>query len=78
VSDGALFEYCNLIQMLYGGAQKLMGENLKVALAEFSTLSLAVLLLSVTAWQRQACPHLELKANGLNCDTRHMQWMSLC
>jgi hypothetical protein len=32
------------------GAQKLMGDNLKVVWAEFSTLSLAVLIMSATAW----------------------------
>ncbi len=32
------------------GAQKLTGDNLKVVWAEFSTLSLAVLITSATAW----------------------------
>jgi hypothetical protein len=38
-----------------------MGENLKVFWAKLSTLSLTVFILSVIAWQTQACPHLELK-----------------
>jgi hypothetical protein len=32
----------------YGGVQKLTGENLKVVFAEFSTLSLVVLFMSIT------------------------------
>ena len=38
-----------------------MGDNLKVVCAEFSTLSLAVFIMSVIVWSRQARPHLELK-----------------
>ncbi len=38
-----------------------MREYLKVVRAEFSTLSLAVFVISVIAWRRQAPLHLELK-----------------
>ncbi len=40
------------------GARKLTGENLKVVLAEFSTLSLAVFVMSAITLHRQ---HLEVK-----------------
>jgi hypothetical protein len=43
------------------GARKLMGENLEVVRAEFSTLSWAVFDVSIIIRHRQACPHLELK-----------------
>ncbi len=49
------------------GARKRTGENLKVVWAEFSTLSLAVLVMSVTARYRQACPHLNLKTRPRFC-----------
>ncbi len=44
-----------------------MGDNLEVVWTEFSTLSLAVFVMSVIGRQRQARPHLELKTryNGL-------------
>ncbi len=38
-----------------------MGDNLKVALAEFLTLSQAVFVMNVTTWHGQAHPYLELK-----------------
>jgi hypothetical protein len=44
------------------GVLKLIRENLKAVLDKFSTLSLAVLVISKIAWHRQAWPHLELKA----------------
>jgi hypothetical protein len=40
---------------------KLKGDSLKVVCAEFSTLSLAVFVMSVIEWHLQARPHLELK-----------------
>jgi hypothetical protein len=48
--------------VLSRGVQKLIRENLKVVRYKFSTLSLAVLVISIIAWHRQAWPHLELKA----------------
>jgi hypothetical protein len=44
-----------------------MGENLKVVLAEFSTLTLAVSAVSAIAWCGQAWQHLELKIVLLAC-----------
>jgi hypothetical protein len=44
-----------------------MGENLKVVCAEFSTLSLAVFVVRVSAWRRKGCPHLELKTRPRYC-----------
>ncbi len=41
--------------------QKLSGVKLKVVWAKFSTLSLAVFVMSVIMWHSQARPHLELK-----------------
>ncbi len=38
-----------------------MGDNLKVALVEFLTLSQAVFVMNVTTWHGQAHPYLELK-----------------
>jgi hypothetical protein len=49
------------------GAQKLMGENLKFVWDEFSTLSLAVLVMSVIARHSQARPCLELKTRPRFC-----------
>jgi hypothetical protein len=43
------------------GAQKLTRDNLKVIWVEFSTLSVAVFVMSVIEWHRQAHPHLKLK-----------------
>jgi hypothetical protein len=40
---------------------KLMGDNLKVVWAKFSTLRLTVFVKGVIAWYRQERPHLELK-----------------
>ncbi len=37
------------------GALKLAGENLNIALVEFSTISLAVFVMSIIVWRRQAC-----------------------
>jgi hypothetical protein len=39
--------------------RKLMGENLKVFLAKFSTLSQAVFVMSVIAWHKKVRPHLK-------------------
>ncbi len=39
-------------------AQKLTGETQKFVWVKFSTLSLAVFVMSVIAWHRQARPHL--------------------
>ncbi len=49
------------------GAQELTGDNLKVAWDKFSTLSWAVFVISVIAWQTQARPHLELKIQSRLC-----------
>ncbi len=43
------------------GAQQLTGDNLKVVLVKFSTLSVAVFVMSVIDWHRQARLHLKLK-----------------
>ncbi len=51
----------NQILMFSRGARKLMGENLKVVLDEFSTLSWAVLYNAYTSWPIQTRPSLELK-----------------
>ncbi len=48
-------------------AINLTGDNLKVALAELSTLSQAVLVKIVIAWHEQARPHLELKTQPRFC-----------
>ncbi len=45
------------------GVRKLKGENLKVVLAKFSTLSLAVFIMSVILY-RQTRPHLDLKTGS--------------
>ncbi len=47
--------------------QKLMGENIKVVWAKFSTLSWAVFGMHVIAWHTHACPHLELKTQPRFC-----------
>jgi hypothetical protein len=44
-----------------------MGDSLKVVWAEFSTLSLAVLIMSTSAWYRQTCPHLKFKTQPRFC-----------
>ncbi len=49
------------IYELSQGVWTLTGDNLKLVLVKFSTLSLAVLEMIVTAWHEQAGPHLELK-----------------
>ncbi len=49
------------------GVQKLMGENLKVVWAKFSTLSWAVLIISATAWYRQKRQHFKLKTQLRFC-----------
>ncbi len=49
------------------GAQKLTGENLKVVLSEFSTLSWAVFVMNTMARRTQARPHLELKTQTSFC-----------
>jgi hypothetical protein len=41
-----------------------MGNNLKVVWADFSTLSLAVFVLSVIEWNTKARLHLELKTRS--------------
>ncbi len=41
---------CPTLQLGSQRERKLMGENLKVIQAEFSTLSLAVFVMSVNAW----------------------------
>jgi hypothetical protein len=41
------------------------GCNLKFAWAEFSTLSLAVFVMSAIAWYRQVHPHLDLKTRPM-------------
>ncbi len=46
---------------LVRGDQNLMGENLKVVWAEFSTLSWAVLQNVYNSWPVQAWPSLDLK-----------------
>ncbi len=48
-------------------ARNLTGDNLKAALAELSTLSLAVLVKIVIAWHEQARPHQELKTQPRFC-----------
>ncbi len=45
----------------------LTGEKLKVVWAEFSTLSLAVLIMRATAWHRQTHPHAKLKTRPRFC-----------
>jgi hypothetical protein len=49
------------------GAQKLTGENLKVVWAKFSTLSLAVFVMSIIAWYRQTRSYLKLKTQPRFC-----------
>ncbi len=53
--------------MLWRGVQKPTGENLKVVWAECSTLSLAVLVMSVTARYRQTRSHLKFKTRPRYC-----------
>ncbi len=53
------------------GARYLTGENLKVVLAEFSTLSSVVLLYSaVSAWQDAATSRVESSAQGSSCQLK--------
>ena len=52
---------------LMGGERKLTGVNLKAVWAEFSTLSWAVFVLTVTACHRQARPRLEFKTRPRFC-----------
>jgi hypothetical protein len=47
--------------------RKLTGENLKVVLAEFSNLSLAVFVMSVITKYRWTRPHLKLKTQPRFC-----------
>ncbi len=60
------------------GAQKLTGENLKVAWAEFSTLSMPVFAMSVIARHGQARPHLELKTQVRFCPVGSRLFMHRC
>ncbi len=48
-------------------AQTLKGETLKVVWSEFSTLSLAVFIMSVIAWHTHTCSHLQLKTRLRFC-----------
>ncbi len=56
-----------MLQNVIEGMQKLKGENLKVVWTEFSTLSLAVLVMSVTARYRQTRSHLKLETQLRYC-----------
>ncbi len=50
-----------------------MGENLKIVLAEFSTLSLAAFVMGVIASHRQARPHLDLKTWPWFCPVSRLE-----
>ncbi len=65
----ALATLCDMSQILMfsRGARKLMGENLKVVLDEFSTLSWAVLQNVYTSWPIQIRLSLELKNQPRFC-----------